>query len=82
MNTGVYDKQSDIFYPCEPTHHWETIETILNDVYNMNIFDPTLNQDAIYKMETFILTNFELQDAKVNVSTYLDEASEIRNDYY
>lgn len=82
MNTGVYDKQKNIFYPCKPTQHWETIETILNDVYNMNIFDPTLNQDAISKMETFILTNFELQGAKVNVTTYLDEVSEIRNDYY
>ena len=82
MNTGVYDKQSDIFYPCEPTQHWETIETILNDVCNINIFDPTLSQDAISKIETFILTNFELQGAKVNVTTYLDEAFEIRNDYY
>ena len=48
----------------------------------MNIFDPTLSQDAISKIETFILTNFELQGAKVNVTTYLDEAFEIRNDYY
>jgi hypothetical protein len=82
MKTGVYDKQTDTFYPCEPTQHWETIETILKDVYNINIFDPTLNQDAISKMETFILTNFELKGVKVNVTTYLDEASEIRNDYY
>jgi hypothetical protein len=82
MNTGVYDKQNDRFYPCESTHHWETIETILNDVYNINIYNPTLNQDAISKMETFILTNFKLQGAKVNVTNYLDEASEIRNDYY
>lgn len=82
MKTGVYDKEKDIFYPCEPTHHWETIETILNDMYQINIYDPTLNQNAISKMETFILTNFELQGAKVNVTNYLDEASEIRNDYY
>ena len=72
MKTGIYDKQKDTFYPCEPTQHWETIETILNDVYNMNIFDPTLSQDAISK----------IQGAKVNVTTYLDEAFEIRNDYY
>ena len=82
MKTGVYDKQTDTFYPCEPTQHWETSETILKDVYQINIFDPTLNQDAISKMETFILTNFELKGAKVNVTTYLDEAFEIRNDYY
>ena len=82
MNTGVYDRQKDTFYPCEPTQHWKTIESILNDVYNINIYNPTLDQDDISKMETFILSNFELKGAKVNVTTYLDEASEIRNDNY
>ena len=82
MKTGVYDKQKDRFYPCEPTHHWETIENILNDVYQINIYDSTLDQDAISKIETFILSNFELQGTKVNVTTYLDEASEIRNDHH